>query len=304
MKKKLGIFLISLFLIATLAACGSDENTPAVSSNASASSAVITLSATNVSGAEAVPVAFDAYEQLMAFLTPSSADAKTGYDADMHMTMFMRMNMGGETLVSTSTTSGNMRMNIDGELMQSVSVMDTVMVMEMDGMHETMETSVEMYMEMDGANVTFLHVIMDGEVFDDPMMSEMLDSIPDMNIPDFGLNAVTNADISQIGSETHIRLDLDGNELSDFIDQMMGEMLGEMMLMFGMGMEMSIENLSMLIILDSNGGLTRMDMDMDMSMTMSLDMGFEVMDFVIHANTISSYTYNEIGSIHIVMPNR
>ncbi|MCL1884480.1 MAG: hypothetical protein FWF81_12125 [Defluviitaleaceae bacterium] len=324
MNKKIGILVTLLLMVAVFAACGEEvapepaesnviamkelpsatddtSETPEASGEPRVAGAAISLLATDASGAEAVPVAFDVYNQVMALFSAEIG----GYDADFTMDMVMNMEMDGIPAgVTTSVSSGNMRINIDGDLVQSATIMDTVMIMEMEGISETISMNMEMYMEMYGTSINFMQIIIDGEEFNDPLMAEMFDAIPDINIPDIDLYAILYADIAAVGDEVHVSLVLDATMLSDFVDELLGDLMGDMLAMLGMDFGMEIGQLEYLLVIDNNGNLASMEMYMNMFMSMEMDLGFEVVDFSLDASISTVYYYNYIGNVEITMPSR
>jgi len=285
--------LLSLVLVVALllVACTPDA-TPARSTG-------FTLAATNVYGAEAIPVAYDVYAQLFALLADDTAE---GFDADFVMSMVMDTLMDGQSMGGTqSTSTGNMRANFDGNTSQSATIMETVMVMDM--LDEPVNMTMEMFMETEGDEITFFRIIMDNEIFEDPMVTDMLDSMPNMSIPEITMDAILSAEVAEMGNETHISITLDAAFMSDFVDEMVGSMLGDMMDAMGMDMEMDIDYISFVIELDSENNLSRLIMDMDISIGMEIDLGFgDPMEFLITAASTTIYTYNYIGNVTIVMP--
>lgn len=301
MNKKVLIFLLSLAAIAVFTACVGEEGDTLREGDTSRDESSITIISTNVSGAEAVPVAFSVYEQIMALIEPGFG-AQTGYDADFVMRMSADTLMSGMPMgTTTSVTTGNMRANIDGNRMQSATVMNTSIAMDMYGEVENMDMTMEMYMEMDGTNITFFHMLVDGEIFDDPMITEMMDGLPDMNIPDFTMDAVTSANVAEVGNETHVSISLDAAHLSDFVDDIVAGMMGAMM---GMDMEMDVQKFDMVFIVDNAGNLARLIMDMDITVDVEMDLGVEVLELTMIMSSSTEFAYNHIGPVDIVMPGR
>ena len=274
---------------------------------AAATNSVITLASTNASGAEAVPIAFDAYSQFAAMFTPQ-AGLSSGYDADFIMVMEMNMIMDGVYIMATvGETVGNMRANIDGNLMQTATRMVTAMEMDMGDFVEVTEVVMDMYMEMDDGYITFFHVMVDNELFDDPMMAELFESsLPDMNILEFEMNAILSAEIEEVGNEVIIDIVLDASMISELLDDLLDGMLDDMLASLGMdmGMDMDIRLVAYTIVLDSDGNLLRMYMDMDMDMGMELEIEGEAFMFEVEVASTTVFNYNHVGSVEINMPGR
>jgi hypothetical protein len=284
--------LLSLVLVAALLLAACTPDSPVLGTG-------FTVAATNVYGAEAIPVAYDVYAQLWAILSPESAE---GFDADFVMSMVMDTLMDGESMGSTqSTSTGNMRANFDGNTSQSATIMETVMEMEM--LDEPITMTMEMFMETVEDEITFFRMLMDSEVFEDPMMTDMLDSIPSMTIPEITMDAILYAEVVEVGDETHISFNLDANFMSDFVDEVIGSMLGDMMATMGVDMSMDIDYISFVVELDGENNLSRLLMDMDVSMGMEMDLGLgDPMEFLITITSTTIYTYNYIGNVTITMP--
>lgn len=261
---------------------------------------VIVLGAYNISGPPAIPVVFDAYEQFLLLISPHPG-AQTGFDADFSMQTSMEMNMEGFAMTSSSTALGNVRTNIDGNRSQSVMTMDTMTVMDMPGIGmETVSMSSVMAMETEGANITFLRMVIDGDVIDDAMTAEVLDMMPDMNnFPTFGVDAILSAEVREAGGETIVALVLDPNQMTDFFGAVLGTYMDEMLGRLGLGVDINFNTLNIDIALDGAGVLSRVYMFMDMDMFMEMDLGGEVITTRTSARSTTIYTYNYIGPLQI-----
>ena len=275
--------------------------------------ATLNVSETNVSGAAAIPVAYDVYRQFEA-LFATGPGVQSGFDADMMMEMVMEFDMDGVAGTQTSISTGNMRMNIDGVTAQSATIMDSVYITSMEfagiPIEDATEMQIEMFMEIDDEEITFFQMIMDGEIFDDPAMASMMNldvsSMSMMNIPDFTIDAILAAEISEVGNNIHVAIALDAEMLSDFIDEMFGNIMDEMFEAMDMDMDitMEIDNLDFVIVLDNTGNLLGMNMDMGMAIAMSMSYDGEDVEMTMYATSTTFFIYNHIGNVAITMPAR
>jgi hypothetical protein len=294
----------STVIVSTVGDVSLPETTPPTAPTpvAQTAGATITLIDTNVTGEDAIPVAFDAYNQFRALIEPGFG-LQSGFDSDFVMYMEMDTIMDGESMgMTTSVSTGNMRANIDGDNMASITIMNTYVTANMMGMTESMEMVSEMFIEMEGGAITFFRMIIDGELFDDPLMTEMLDAVPSMSIPEFTIDMVEYATVLEVGGQTFITIALNAEELVEFIDAILGGMVAGLYEELGAEFSMVFDDLVYTIILDSDGYIVGFNMDFTMEIGMEIDMGFGEVDFVIIATLTAEYVYNHIGPVELTMP--
>ena len=234
MLKKFGTILLALVLIASLAACGGGTAT--------------------VDPAER---AFETYSNIMQRLSiqPGHSGA---YDIDF--VMDMDMTILGETIETTST--GNMRMIVDGDDAE----MSMTMYMDMGGLGST---SMEMYIAIEGGSLSTMQILMDGEEFPQEFLSPEMeamfqDMFDDMlNVPEIdGMEDFTSVEIEEVNGQTIMHIVLDGESFSEFVLAAMEDELA----MFGLDMDMTIEDIYMTIVTDSEDNPLSMSMEMHMHM--------------------------------------
>jgi len=222
-------------------------------------------------------VAFEAYTHIMQQMSIGPEQASGAYDIDFVMLMDMRFL--GEELNTTS--SGNIKMIVDGDNIE------TAMTMSMD-MGELGTSVLEMYMALEGTNLTEMQVLVDGEempadMFPQEMFQEILDGTVEM--PDFHEEALLSAEIEEVDGNSVIHMVLDGQMLADFVMDSMDDMPG---LNEGdIDMDLEIDDVIMTIVTDSA--------DNPLEMTMEMHMWMEVEGEVLEMNMTMKYTFNAFG---------
>lgn len=290
--KKIFLLFLSLALIAVFAACGAGETPGTVP---------ISLAASEVSGAEAIPVAFDAYAQIVELLSRQPGIG-AGYDVESVLTMDMRMMVAGMPPTNATTISTSReRVNIDGNLVQTISTSESVTETTMGDFTETEESAMSLYFETYGPEVTFFHAVMDGQVLTDPIFLEILDIVPDVFIPNITREGVLSAEVERTRNETRISLLVDGQQHEEFSAAMLGGLM-EMDVMAALGIEFHIVlgDIGIVIVLNNAEKLSRMEIDM----TVAMAMHFDGMDMSVFANGTTIHTFNHIGSMELNMPGR
>jgi len=275
LKKTLGIILVALIMLMALAACG-DNGAPTSADTAAddaiAGDAIVDEKTTDE--AEAIPaetIAFQAYTDIM-----NRMDIAMGESGafDIDVSMVMEMDFMGESIVTVM--SGNMTMIVDGDAIQS----HMIMVTEVEGV----EIDMEIFMVLEGESLTEVRVIMDGEEIPAEMLG--LDMIEDMfenvlNMPDAFEEMFSSVEITEVGNNTVITTVMCGELLGAFA----ADMIEDQLAMLGpIDFEMSVEDIHMEIVVDSN--------DIPVSMTMDMVMEIEVEGESMTMSVRSEYTFN------------
>lgn len=243
MMKKITALLLVLVLVFSAAACSSSEPT-----------------------IELTPeeAAFAAYTEMFQRL---SLDAGESGAYDIDFTIEIYMNFLGESVLSVS--HGNMQMIVDDEHVM------VVMLMEMD-MSQLGEPNVmmELFMEVDGDQVLAMRMYMDGvdysDMFPPEMLEDMIDEITSsaIDVPDFTYDALQSAEIFEVDGNTEFHMILSGDELADFTREAMEEQLAMFEDLGGIEIDLSFEDVLMIVVVDADDNPVSMTMDMALIMTL------------------------------------
>ena len=309
--KKLGAILLVFAIIATVAACAAEPPapepavfaTPAPTPSPTPEAVettpepeIVEEYPTEPSDLEAM--AFETYSEIMQLL--SMQDVESGaFDIDFFMEMYM--SVLGESI--TSITTGDIQTIVDGEHVQMSMSMETDM--SQFGLPPMV---VEMYVELDGDNLVELRMIIDGEDVSEILTQEMLVGMVDdtidqtFNMPEFDIDAFVSVEVEEANGYTIIHMLIDGDMLSDFAFDAMGEELS-MLDELGIDMNMDVSDVLISIIVD------RYDNPVTMAMELEMRMGFdgEVLEELdgeeIIIRMVSFYNFIAFGdSVEIVLP--
>ena len=249
--KRIGAILLALVLIASFAACAQSPTT-----------------------VDPEALAFESYSQILQQMSVSPGQSGA---FDIDFIMVMDMIFEDDTMHSVST--GNMTAVVDGDTMRTSMVMET----DMGALGSML---LEIYMAVEGTTVTAMYMAIDGEEFPtDFLTPELLDEMLEnaVNMPDVDEEAFLSVEMEEIDGNTVLHIVLDGQMLMDFALATMGDALGDL----GFEMDLTIGDMPMTIVLDSDG--SPLSMTMDMTMEMVID-GEEMI-----SHSVSTFTFNAFG---------
>lgn len=300
MKKKLAILLLFPVLI-VLASCF-EETYFAEDNNRN----TINISATNLHGDDAIPVAYDAYNQMQALLSPQSGQ---GFDVDIYQTMVLNVYEDATPFGHfILTAEGNKLMNVNGNRVQTVVVADMTFSYEDKFDHSSHdEIAIEIHREMYDENVTSFRAIIDGNEimesdirFYEPILSIYLDSLQwhKLLIP---MDSIMYAEVVNVDGNTHVNMSIDPHisGVSYLIKSVFNELFGDPSGYFSLSAVLSAKPLNYLFIVDNAGNLlySRINISMELRDTWSS------IEHLYEITFTSSQTFNNIGNMHIEMPH-
>lgn len=268
MKKRIGLILLAVMLVFSLAACSAEEGTPEER-------------------------AFSAY---MTWVRLIGADEENPVGAwDSEFTMEMDMRFFGMTF--HTFTIGTSKAIIDGD--HITMYMDMNMDMNMPGVPVV---NMEMFIEMDGLTLIDMVMLSDG-YYIPGVMDEMddalsaLEAIENVNqVPNFILDDIVTVEMEEGEGYTVYIMTVDRDAVGEFMAQNMDEafeMLGE----FGLfDLSFGGDDFVLILVMDDEGMPIAATMNMQMEMTFDED--FEEPELA--GETISfvssiTYTYNAFG---------
>ena len=304
MKKKIGLILLALMLIVSMVAgCNGDSDVPAVEEDPPETAPALPDEIEEIeeeneeieAGFEEVVDdllvpevrAFNAWLNYVEFTGAFDAVTAVAWAADFIMDM--------EIDISIMTIS--MLISGDMAFIQTDDLnMELVMSMSTDLGALGGETESIIYMSMvDG--VMNMRMITDGyEMPSDFIDLDMVDEMTDIAIPEFSMDDILSVDIEDDANYTTYRFHLDASALNDFMQEVMGSQMDEIMELFGDDAGITIEfgDEMPITLVVRNSDETPISLAMDMSMSMIFDgEEFEEMDgeeMFIRMNILYVYT--------------
>ena len=276
MKKRIGLILLALVLVFSLAACGAAEGTPEER-------------------------AFAAYMTWVELIGADVENPVGAWDSDFAMEMDMRV--FGITL--HTFTTGVSQAIVDGD--HITMYMDMNMDMGVPGVPII---NMEMYIEMDGFTLIDMVMLSDGyyipgvmDEVDDALSA--LEAIEDVNqVPDFVLDDIVTVEMEEGEGYTIFTITVDRDAVADFMDESM-EQAFDMLDEFGfVDLNFGAEDFVLILTMDDEGMPIAVTMDMQMDITFDED--FEDTEFAGETFFVSysiTYTYRAFGDdVVIVRP--
>ncbi|MCL2842963.1 MAG: hypothetical protein FWE28_05775 [Oscillospiraceae bacterium] len=273
MKKKIGLVLVALLLVLTLAACSAEEGTPE-------------------------DRAFAAYMTWLERIGSAGEPRIGAWDSDFVMDVDMRF--FGMTFHTVAT--GTSQAIVDGD--------HVTMYMEMDmdmGMPGVPAMNMEMFMEMEGFTLIDTVMLIDGQYISglaDEMDDALspLETMESMNqVPEFMLDDIVEVELYEGEDYTVFTIIVDGDAVGEFMNQNL-EQAYAVLDEFGMDFDFGAEDLTLILTVDEEG--EPLAVTMDMIMEMVFDEDFEEEELAGQSFSVSysiTYTYHAFGDDVVVM---
>ncbi|MCL2356383.1 MAG: copper amine oxidase N-terminal domain-containing protein [Defluviitaleaceae bacterium] len=277
-------------------------------------SGVIHLAETNVTGAAAIPIAYDVYRQFLELL-------RDGFDADFERITEMDVSFNMHTTAVyiddfpfmglLIEELGNMRQNRSGDLVRMAVTTYANVLLDVFVITESLSLLMEKYIEMYDGEVLFAHMVEDGRVLDEEWYEVFSMGV---DIPTIEIESISSAEISRVNDEIWVEIALntsdaidfasnDAAELSDFA---ISELQYALDLVLGPDTNSNVDFAftTFKVVLDSDGILLYMSLITDMVLSMELDIGEgKTANLTAYASVRFSYTFNYIGFAEIDMPS-
>jgi hypothetical protein len=226
----------------------------------------VSISATNVYGAEAIPVAYDIFAQINLLL---STQMGLGFDFNFNqeiqgvVTEYIDGEKGWDSSIAIEM-SGNRRMSADGDWIQNVMTIDVTETEifsenvrgEFYSNESTDEFTIEITKEEVGGEITFLNVVINGEVLDEAFKSRHI-GVFDRTEMSVTKDIIIDASVTEIDERIYVRLVFDGGsqKVIDFVNEITGEEVGLEYFYEGVPGLLLYENLTFTFLIDSAGNL-------------------------------------------------
>jgi hypothetical protein len=270
--KKLAFLLITFFL-AVFSACGDTPNR-------------IIIGETD----DAVSAAYDVLKQVNALLSPEYGK---GFDADIEE-LFRIHKPTNDVFDNIVNLSGSYKTNAG----QKAVTLEWEMIRNGDLLGEA---SLEVYKEEKDGEITFLQIVHNGIIAEEPM--DMLDTVHKWRIFDItSPDSIITAEITENNGEIHVSMSVCAEDMIDTIYEIMGGDIEELVAAFGSDIEITFKDILFLIVTDSDGNLLQKRTEIDVFMRGL--MGRDLLEEVFEITFTSLSRFNRIGNVKIDMPYR
>ena len=226
--------------------------------------------------------AFEIHQAIEAAFAPGPG-VQTGFIADTVTEMEMYV-LGEEVVL---VIPGQVKVNIDGEALQMF--MATVMEEPALGI----ETTIELFMAMEGSELTYLAMFVDGEDTTEELYGDM-DAVIDtlrgsIEVPEFALEDVIRASIEEENGATLVTLVVDATAITQVVDAMLVHLAMD-------GMEIALGTEIFIAYRFIDEVLVSSYMVMEMAMEVPFDATTTIRAEV---NVAYTFTYTHIGPVVI-----